>query len=229
MNAVEKPETKDKILKAAETLFSELGFSGTSIREIAAKSDTNIASVNYHFKSKENLYWQVMDRSHMILENGIAEAASNVESIEELSALTFDFLVTHARQLKNALKMIMSEEVNEPPKDELPTCLCRPGPPGYQYFFPLIKNELPKGVNEVAIDWGVKSIFGSLMWWGMLVDSTKFKAMKEFDYMYSPEYFRTHIIWHTKSVMNYLKSHHRELGQELPPLPKALLDILKNN
>ncbi|HNX07877.1 MAG TPA: TetR/AcrR family transcriptional regulator, partial [Bacteroidales bacterium] len=37
-------------------LFLEKGFERTSIRDIAAKANINIALLNYHFKSKENLF-----------------------------------------------------------------------------------------------------------------------------------------------------------------------------
>ncbi len=48
--------TEDKIKKAALELFLEKGFERTSIRDIAAKANINIALLNYHFKSKENLF-----------------------------------------------------------------------------------------------------------------------------------------------------------------------------
>ncbi|MBN2350197.1 MAG: TetR/AcrR family transcriptional regulator [Bacteroidales bacterium] len=47
--------TKDKILKAAEKLFYQNGIDRTSIKDIAKESGTNIAALNYHFKTKENL------------------------------------------------------------------------------------------------------------------------------------------------------------------------------
>lgn len=54
--------TKDKILNAAELLFSELGFDNTSLRSITSKADVNLASVNYHFGSKKELIQAVLDR-----------------------------------------------------------------------------------------------------------------------------------------------------------------------
>ena len=46
--------TKDRILGAAEELFAQHGFSGTSLRQVTSRADVNIAAVNYHFGSKEN-------------------------------------------------------------------------------------------------------------------------------------------------------------------------------
>ena len=50
--------TKEKILIAANELFAKNGFSGASIREIATMANVNLAAINYHFKNKENLYWE---------------------------------------------------------------------------------------------------------------------------------------------------------------------------
>lgn len=54
--------TKDRILGAAEELFALQGFSGTTLREVTSRADVNIAAVNYHFGSKENLVNEVFRR-----------------------------------------------------------------------------------------------------------------------------------------------------------------------
>ena len=54
--------TKDRILDAAESLFMEHGFEATSLRAITAAAGVNLASVNYHFGSKEELFQAVLTR-----------------------------------------------------------------------------------------------------------------------------------------------------------------------
>ena len=56
---------QERLLNAAETLFCEHGFKGTSIRDIAAMAGCNIASVNYYFGGKKSLYTEVW-RRHLI-------------------------------------------------------------------------------------------------------------------------------------------------------------------
>jgi AcrR family transcriptional regulator len=51
----ERPDTKTRILDAAEKLFGENGFDGTSLRDITTEADVNLAAVNYHFQSKDSL------------------------------------------------------------------------------------------------------------------------------------------------------------------------------
>jgi AcrR family transcriptional regulator len=54
--------TKDRILHAAEELFAAQGFASTSLRQVTSRADVNIAAVNYHFGSKENLVNEVFRR-----------------------------------------------------------------------------------------------------------------------------------------------------------------------
>ena len=52
--------TRERILKAAERLFAERGYDGTSIRTIVARAHVNQAAINYHFDDKEGLYGQLL-------------------------------------------------------------------------------------------------------------------------------------------------------------------------
>ena len=54
--------TKDRILYAAEELFAQQGFASTSLRQVTSRADVNIAAVNYHFGSKDNLVNEVFRR-----------------------------------------------------------------------------------------------------------------------------------------------------------------------
>lgn len=56
------PDTREKILDAAEALFVELGFQGTSLRAIACAADVNLAATHYHFGSKQGLLAAVVQR-----------------------------------------------------------------------------------------------------------------------------------------------------------------------
>ena len=61
---VSKPpfSTKQRILGAAESLFADHGFAGASLRRVTAEAKVNLAAVNYHFGSKENLIEEVFRR-----------------------------------------------------------------------------------------------------------------------------------------------------------------------
>jgi AcrR family transcriptional regulator len=55
-------ETRTRILDAAEELFMQHGFEGTSMRQLTAKAGVNLAAVNYHFGSKDALIEAVFRR-----------------------------------------------------------------------------------------------------------------------------------------------------------------------
>ncbi|MHC5063096.1 MAG: TetR/AcrR family transcriptional regulator [Planctomycetota bacterium] len=55
-------DTKQQILEAAEQLFGESGFTSTSLRAITTAAGVNLAAVNYHFGSKEELAKAVIGR-----------------------------------------------------------------------------------------------------------------------------------------------------------------------
>lgn len=69
---------QNRLLDAAEQLFCERGYRGTSVRNIAAAAGCNIAAVNYYFGGKSNLYNEVW-RCHL---HEMRE--SRIESINEV-------------------------------------------------------------------------------------------------------------------------------------------------
>ena len=54
--------TRERILNAAERLFADRGFDGTSIRDVTTDAGVNLAAVHYHFGSKEDLLRAVLER-----------------------------------------------------------------------------------------------------------------------------------------------------------------------
>src|ERR1700749_373926 len=73
--------TKERILGAAETLFARHGFVGASLRQVTAAANVNLAAVNYHFGSKDNLINEVFRRRLDVLnserQRRLAEAQTN--------------------------------------------------------------------------------------------------------------------------------------------------------
>ena len=55
-------DTKTRILDAAEQLFMEHGFEATSLRSLTTAASVNLAAVNYHFGTKEELFEAVLTR-----------------------------------------------------------------------------------------------------------------------------------------------------------------------
>src|SRR3989337_4182783 len=76
-------ETRTRILDAAEELFMEDGFEGTSMRLLTAKAGVNLAAVNYHFGSKDALIEALFRRR---LDPMNAERIAALDRLEDFSA-----------------------------------------------------------------------------------------------------------------------------------------------
>ena len=64
--------TRDKIMEAAESVFSQKGYYETAVDEIVKQSSTSKGSVYFHFPSKENLFLAVMDHLGNRLISGLS-------------------------------------------------------------------------------------------------------------------------------------------------------------
>ncbi|WP_210364906.1 forespore capture DNA-binding protein RefZ [Bacillus sp. REN3] len=71
-----KKNSKAAIIEAAIYLFNTKGFSGTSIRDIAAKADVNAANIAYYFQNKngllENCFTDYFERYLEEIEHGFS-------------------------------------------------------------------------------------------------------------------------------------------------------------
>ena len=85
-------DTKEQILDAAETLFSAHGIEGVSLRSLTKEANVNLASVHYHFGSKEAVVKAAfarcirpVNRERLALlerlERGAANGRLNVEAV----------------------------------------------------------------------------------------------------------------------------------------------------
>ncbi|GLQ98877.1 TetR/AcrR family transcriptional regulator [Dyella mobilis] len=75
--------TKERILTAAEALFAQRGFEAASLRQLTAAAGVNLAAVNYHFGSKDNLVEEVFKRRLDQLNNRRLAALKQVTAQSE--------------------------------------------------------------------------------------------------------------------------------------------------
>lgn len=90
--------TKILLLDHAEKLFSELGYTTTSMRQLTEQAGTDLGSVRYHFGSKIELYRAVMSRRleplcHeriQRLDDAVIDSAPNPPAIDEVARCFFE-------------------------------------------------------------------------------------------------------------------------------------------
>jgi AcrR family transcriptional regulator len=83
-------ETRTRILDAAEELFMQHGFEGTSMRHLTSRAGVNLAAVNYHFGSKDALIEAVFRRR---LDPMNAERIAELERLESTSTLSPEAII----------------------------------------------------------------------------------------------------------------------------------------
>lgn len=82
--------TEEKIIRAADKIFTQKGYAATRTREIAEEAGTNLALLNYYFGSKQNLFRNVVKQKLKMLLNAIDPIASDktipvVEKVRKIS------------------------------------------------------------------------------------------------------------------------------------------------
>ncbi len=87
-------DKKEQLLEAAEGLFAEHGYEGTSVRKLALKAGVNVAMISYYFGSKEKLFETLVEYraggSREKLQSLNREESDPVTKIEKLVDLYVD-------------------------------------------------------------------------------------------------------------------------------------------
>lgn len=92
--------TRQRILGAAEELFAERGFAGASLRQVTTAANVNLAAVNYHFGSKDNLIEEVFRRRlDQLSEVRLARLAEVAATAGATLEMLLDAFITPALEL----------------------------------------------------------------------------------------------------------------------------------
>jgi AcrR family transcriptional regulator len=147
----ESRDTHDRILLAAQKLFADKGFDATSVRDITSEADCNVASVNYHFGGKDNLYLETFRSMLTVLRDRRLEMIGELmereptpsleEFVETFAAIMIEPLVgdSRGRMFLNLVSRemiaprlpqgVLLEEFFEPMMGGATAALERVGPP----------------------------------------------------------------------------------------------------
>lgn len=157
--------TRTRLLDAAEQLFSELGFNGVSVRQITDRAQVNLGAIPYYFKTKENLFKEVLLRRALPLREErrrlLAELQQrrNEPSLEEtLWALMEPALRTN-RENRNFSKLLGRSAMDPTPE------VRRMMGEIYTMEFmtvPRVLRELFVAMNEEEFYWKLNCFYGIL-------------------------------------------------------------------
>lgn len=69
-NGIQRPSadgTRERILDAAERVFAYKGYDGTTLRDVAAEAEVQLANIAHHFGPKESLFEKVIERRATVM------------------------------------------------------------------------------------------------------------------------------------------------------------------
>ncbi|MCB0948484.1 MAG: TetR/AcrR family transcriptional regulator [Mycobacterium sp.] len=85
--AAKSAETRDRIVRAARRVFSELGYDAATFQAIAVRADLTRPAINHYFANKRVLWREVIEQANAsIVSAGIARAHQQTTLINRLSA-----------------------------------------------------------------------------------------------------------------------------------------------
>jgi AcrR family transcriptional regulator len=114
------PNLKQKILKEAAKLFSEFGFLGVSMEDIAKKLGTSKTALYYHFKNKKELYLNVLENTFENLKEKIAKKVFLAKSQKEITEKVIETYLEFSLKEKNLIKSLslkLSRDAQRPRED----------------------------------------------------------------------------------------------------------------
>ena len=115
MKTPKNQATADKLIDAAESLFAEKGFYGTSIREVADCLSIAKSSLLHHFPQKEKLYGAVLKKLADEMTKEVREIRHDF-SDEKEQIFEFVCMLCHNSEKKPNRENIILRELLDNPK-----------------------------------------------------------------------------------------------------------------
>lgn len=199
-------ETREKIVEISIGLFATNGYKGTSVREIAKQADVNIASVNYYFGSKSNLYLESIKRGHKEIYSKIKEVTScDLNDPIDYCIHVFDALMEKQTLIVNNMKLVLSSESSEIDgvkqyfldKDTY-------GAPGSDEFIHLVNKKLGYQISDCDSIWIAQAVF-SVIFHSIVISATPYKESPKLERFLAVEPLRMNLKRTAKTLIESLK------------------------
>lgn len=164
-------EARERILDAAEELFSVHGYTAVSIRSITEAAKVNVAAVHYYFETKEKLFEEVFNRRITVvneerlrlLEEAIARAEGGLPALEDVvRAYIAPYLQYHEKSAGAgaAVMRFLSRAITDPNPATRKLILRQMDPIWYR-FSPILQEIIPE-VPKSTLYWRFYFLIGTL-------------------------------------------------------------------
>ncbi|PIK14986.1 TetR family transcriptional regulator [Halobacteriovorax sp. JY17] len=198
-------DTKCKILGVALKLFGCKGYDGTSVRDIAKEADVNLASVNYHFSNKQNLYFEVFNNNCIEVEKQLKEIYKEGMDLGDFSVEMFNFFMDHSHTLLNTFRLILNESIDF--SDAEGVCSDSLGPPAGEILLKLVTDEVGEETPLDGRFWVVSMLISHITHMAIIMSSSVIKERcNKIKHLNKKTQVRN-IRLHCASLINFLKAH----------------------
>ena len=198
-------DKREHIINTALSLFATKGFEGTSVRDIAAAADVNLAMINYYFGSKEKLFESLVEYNVSYTRNMLDELVSNttlsaIQKIEKVIEIYVKRLFSNREFHK-----VLHQELMLNQRPELGEAILNVFSKSTGAITQIIETGIKKKeFRKVDVPLTIASLTGTL---NSILLSKKicrllFKEMQSADsVIYEDETFRKRVINHLKQLM----------------------------
>ena len=100
----------ERILAAGITCFAARGFGATTTREVASAAGVNIATIAYHFGSKEGLYRAAIDRLYerlLAMRPALSMDGPVEERVDRLVRMLFAVMRAHPAEIRLLIRHVL--------------------------------------------------------------------------------------------------------------------------
>lgn len=113
---VPRANSRESILDAAEAVFAERGFDGTTVSDICAAANVSRGLPNYLFGSKEQLYRELVERSAVRLRAAVTEPllAKPAKSLRDVVVRFIDTYVDYLASNTAIVRLLQWELLSDP-------------------------------------------------------------------------------------------------------------------
>lgn len=147
-------KTKRKIFETSMELFAKKGYEATSVEEITSVVGVAKGTLYYHFSTKEEIFYFLVEEGMKLLKNSIDIKTSNLEkSLDKLKAIIL-IQIKVIKKYENFISIILSQIWGQEPRNKK----CR------EYVFEyitMIENIVREGIEKQELVEGDSSVIAS--------------------------------------------------------------------
>lgn len=151
-------KTKRKIFETSMELFAKKGYEATSIEEITSVVGVAKGTLYYHFSTKEEIFYFLIEEGMKLLKNSIAiKTASLEKSIDKLRAIIL-IQIKIIKKYESFISMLLSQIWGQEPRNKK----CR------EYVFEyisMIEDIVKEGIKKQELIDGDSSVISSRNFW----------------------------------------------------------------